>query len=99
MNGFLGHVFIGACKRLESLIGMRIGFSAQDGLDGLCHDSPRIVEVLLQLLGVENQFAQTFQCALNGDNAMAERHTDVAQHRRVGQVALQTAYWQFLNTP
>ena len=75
---------------------MGIGLAAQDGLDSLGDDCPRVLKILVKLLFVENELAQSLQRALNGNHAMAERHTDIAEHGGIGQVALQAADGQFL---
>ena len=96
MDGLLCHLGVGACERLQCLIGMRVSLATQDGLYGLSHDSPSVVEVGGDGLLVEYELAQTLQRALHGYDTVAERHTDVAQHGRVGKVTLQTAHGQLL---
>lgn len=96
MNGLLGHVLVGAGKRLQSLIRMWVSLATQDGLNGFCHYRPGVVEVFLQLLFMKNELAKSLQSALNGNNAMTERYTDVTQYGTVGEVALQTAYRKLL---
>ena len=68
----------------------------EDGLDGFCHYCPCVVEVFLELLLVEDELAQTLECALDSDYAVAERYAYVAQNGRVGEVALQTAHGELL---
>jgi len=97
MDGLLCHLLIGARERFQRLIRVRVGFAAQDGLYGFSHYSPCVLQVFVQFLLVEDQLSQAFQRALNGDDTMSEGYTYVAQHRRVGEVALQTAYRQFLS--
>ena len=75
---------------------MRIGFSAQDGLDGFGTDSPATLQVAANSLLVENKLAQTLQGTLDADEHVSHRHTDVAEHSAVGEVALQTADRQLL---
>ena len=50
----------------------------------------------MQLLLVEDEFTQTFQCALDGDECMPHRYTYVTKDGGIGEVALQTAHRQFL---
>ena len=75
---------------------MRIGFTAQDGLDGFGHDGPCVVKVLAQLLLVEDELPQAFQRTLDGDDAVSERYADVAQYSGIREVALQAAHRQLL---
>ena len=75
---------------------MRISLAAKYCLYSLCHYCPCVVEVFLQLLLVEDELAQTLECALYCDYAVAERYAHVAQHGRVGEVALQTAHGELL---
>ena len=88
MDGFLGHVLVGACERLQSLVWMWVCLATEDGLDGFCHYSPCVVEVFLELILVEDELAQTLECALDSDYAVTERYAYVAQNGRVGEVAL-----------
>ncbi len=83
-------------ESLQCLIWMRISLTAKDGLDSLSHYSPCIIQIFLQLLLVEDELAQALQCTLDGDDAVTERHTDVAEHGAVGKVTLQAAYWKLL---
>ena len=87
VDALLCHVLVCTCECLESLVRMRISLATENGLDGFSHDSPCIVEVFLQLLLVEDELAQTLQCALDGDDAVSERHAYVAENGRVGKVA------------
>ena len=72
-----GHVLVGACERLQSLVWMRVCLTTEDGLDGFCHYCPCVVEVFLELLLVEDELAQTLECALDSDYAVAERYAYV----------------------
>ena len=83
MNGLLGHMGIGAGERLQSLVWMWISLTAKDGLDSLSYYSPGIIQIFLQLLLMEDELTQALQCALDGDDAMTERHTDIAEHGTV----------------
>ena len=44
-RGF-GDGLVGARQRFQCFVGMRVAFSAQDGLDGLGHHAPAVVQVL-----------------------------------------------------
>ena len=94
--GLLGHLLVGARQRLQGLIGVGVGLAAQDGLYGLGHHGPGLLQVVAQALLVQDELAQSLQRALEGDEAVAHGHAHVAQHGRVGEVALQPAYRQFL---
>ena len=50
---------------------MRISLAAQNGLDGLGHYSPAVVEVTADALFVEQELAQSLQRALEGNQRMA----------------------------
>ena len=96
MDGLLSHLLVGTCQRLQCLIGIGVSLTTQDGLNGFSHYCPRILQVFLQLLLVEDELAQTFQRALDSDQGVTHRNTHIAQNGRIGEVALQTAYRQFL---
>ena len=85
-----------AGEGLESLVGMGIGLAAQNGLDGLGADGPAVVQIAVDGLLVEHQFAQALEGALYADEHVSHRHTDVAEHGAVREVALQAAYGQLL---
>ena len=89
MDRLLGHRLVGARQCLQRLVRLRIALSAQDGLNALGNDRPTVLQVAVQSALVEQQFAQALQKALESDLNMRQRHTHVAQHRRVSQVALQ----------
>ena len=97
MNGFLCHVLIGTCQGLQCFVWMWISLATQDSLYSLSHYCPCIVQIFLQLLLVQDELAQALQGALNSNHTMPQRNTDVAKNRTVGQVTLQTAYWQLLS--
>ncbi len=46
---------------------------------------------------MEDELTQSLQCALDGDNAMTQRHTNITQYGTVGKVALQTANRELLS--
>ena len=96
MNGLLCHMGIGAGKRLQCLVWMWISLTTKDGLDSLSYYSPGIIQVFLQLLFMKDELTQALQCALDGDDAMTERHTDVTEYGAVSKVALQTANRELL---
>ena len=96
MNGLLCHMGIGAGKRLQCLVWMWISLTTKDGLDSLSYYSPGIIQVFLQLLFMKDELTQALQCALDGDDAMTERHTDVTEYGTVSKVALQAANRKFL---
>ena len=50
VDGLLRHLLVAAGKLLQGLVGMRVSLATQDGLDGLSHDGPHIVEVLCDFL-------------------------------------------------
>lgn len=95
VDGLLCHGLVGARKRFQSLVRMWVAFAAEDGLYGLGYHGPCVVKVLFYLLFVQDELAQSLQRACYGDDAVPQGHTDVAEHGRVGQVALQTADGQF----
>ena len=97
MDGLFCHVLVGTSQCLQSLVWMRISLTAKDGLDSLSYYSPGIIQIFLQLLLMEDELTQAFQCALDGDDAMTERHTDVTEHGTVSKVALQAAYRKLLS--
>lgn len=96
MDSVLVHVLVGACESLECLVRVWISFTAQYGLDSFSHDSPSVVEVTLESLFIEDELAESLESALYGNDGMTERHTDVAEHGRVGKVSLETADREFL---
>ena len=96
MNGLLCHMGIGAGERLQCLVWMWISLTAKDGLDSLSYYSPGIIQIFLQLLLMEDELTQALQCALDGDDAMTERNTDVTEYGAVSKVALQTANRELL---
>ena len=95
-NGVGRDTFVGTGELLQRLVGIGIALATKDGLDGLGNDRPGIVEVVNKLLLVEDELSQTLQRALEGNDAVSEGHTDVADDGAVGEVALQTADGQLL---
>ena len=95
VDAFFGDGFVGACECLEGFVGMGIGLAAENGLYGFGHHCPAIVEVAADGLFVEEEFAETFECALERDEGMAHGYADVADYSGVGKVALQTADGEF----
>ena len=75
--------------------GLGISFAAQDGLYAFGHYVPHAVEVAVDGGLVEQEFAESLEGRSDGNHHVSHRHTDVAQHGRVGKVALQAAYGQF----
>ena len=84
-----GHLGVGAGELLEGLVGMRISLAAQYGLNSLGHYRPHRVEIAVDRRLVEDQFRQPLERALHGDDSVGHGDADVAEHRGVGQVALQ----------
>jgi hypothetical protein len=59
---------------------MWISLTTEDCLDSLSHNCPCIVKVALQSLLIEDELAESLECALDSDNTMTERHTDVTEY-------------------
>ena len=80
VNAFASHSSVGACQCLECFVGVRIGFTAQNGLDRFSHDYPAVFQVSLDAGFVQEQFAQTLHCALEGNEGVCHRYAYVSDH-------------------
>ena len=85
---FFRYSLVRTSQSFQSLIRMRICLPAQNRLDGFGHDRPAVVQIGIDGLTVQQQLAQTFQRALDGNYHVPHRYTDIAQDCGVRQVAL-----------
>ncbi len=81
---------------LELLVGLADAVTTHDRLDRLREHLPCLLEVLVDARAVDGELGEPLQRRAVGDDAVPERHADVAQHGRVAEVALPSAYRQFL---
>jgi hypothetical protein len=88
---------LAARQRLQLLVGFRHRVAAHHRLDRLGQHLPVGVEVRQQARGVELQLADAFQRGLVGDQALCEGAAEIAQHRRVREVALPARDRQLLD--
>ena len=89
-DAFGCHGGVGACESLESLVGLGIALATKYSLYGLGHYAPCVVEVGVDGIAVEQELAEALHGRSNGYESIGHGHTDVAEHGRVGKVALQT---------
>ena len=78
LNCLLVDAFSRTCQGLQSLVGMWVGFAPQDGLYGLGHYSPAVIQVVVNGVLVQHQFAQSFQGALYADYHMSDGHAYIS---------------------
>mmetsp|Transcript_54954 Transcript_54954/g.112219 ORF Transcript_54954/g.112219 Transcript_54954/m.112219 type:complete len:450 (+) Transcript_54954:319-1668(+) len=81
---------------LEQLVCSIHLLSPQHSLDRLRSNLPVVVDVGADRRLVKQQLAQTLLERVERDDAVPERQSDVARHRRVGEVALQPRDGQLL---
>ena len=87
-EGLAGDGLVTAGEFLQGLIGIGIPFAAQDGLDGFSHDSLVFFEVFLHGGAVEQEFSQSPEGRLYGDQGVGKGDPDEPGHRGIGEVAL-----------
>ena len=58
MDSLFRHMLVGTGQGLQCFIGMRIGLTTENGLDGFSHNSPIVLKVVIDSLLVEKQLAQ-----------------------------------------
>ena len=80
---------------LELLVSTLHAIAAHDGLNRLGQHLPRRIQVILQRLAVQFEFAQSNIQGMVGQDGVPKCHTHVAQDGAVGQVALPARDRQF----
>ena len=94
-DAFGGHGGVDAGELLEGLVGVGVALAAQDCLDAFGNYAPHAVEVGVDSRTVEDELAETLEGGGEGNHHVAHGHADVAEHRGVGEVALQAAHGRF----
>ena len=79
---------LAARQFLQLLVRILDAVAAHHRLHRLGQHFPGVVQVCLQARRVDFQLVQAAQAGLDADQRVAEGHADIAQHRRIGQVAL-----------
>ncbi len=87
---------VGAGEGFESLVGLGVAFTTQDGLNSFGHYAPAVVQVGMYGFGIKDKFSEALESGLDGDDCVRKRHTDVAEHGRVGEVTLQPRHGELL---
>ncbi len=88
-DGLLVDGLSGAGELLELLVGVGVSLAAEDGLYGLRDDGPVGLEVLVDLLGVDQELGVSLEDGLEGDQGVGQGRAQGAQDGGVGQVALE----------
>ena len=88
-DAFGVHLAVGSGESLQRFVRLLISFAAKDGLDCLGNHIPHIVEVAADGCFIEQQLVQALEGAVKRYHHVSQRHTNIAQHSGVGQVALQ----------
>ena len=79
---------LAAGERLELFIGLGDAVTTHDGLDGFSKHFPGGIEVFSNACGVKFKFSEASAERRIAHEAVAEGHTEVAEHRGVGEVTL-----------
>ncbi|CAM2144420.1 Glutathione s-transferase protein [Paraburkholderia tropica] len=87
---------LAAREFLQLLVRVFDAVAAHHGLHRLGQHFPRGVEVVVQTLRVHFELVDTADQRVVGEQRVTERDADIAQHRRVGQVALPARHGQLV---
>ena len=93
-NAFRIHLAVCTCQRLQCLVGFLISLTAKNRLNSFSHYVPHIIKIAVDCILIKQQLMQAFQRALNRYHSVCQRYAYIAQHGRIGQVALQSRYRQ-----
>ena len=89
VDGLLRDGSVGARELLQCFVGLGVAFATEDRLKSFGYDGPVVLEILVEGILVEEYLPETLAQALQGDEAVCQGYTDIAQYRGVGEVTLQ----------
>ena len=88
-RSLVGDVGVGAGQGLERLVGLGVALAAQNGLDAFGHHGPVVLQIAVERFAVEDHLVESLHQRSQRNGGVGHRNADVAQHGRVGEVALE----------